>query len=426
MAGCVSHIERRSAQQLREALLATYQQQGQAAGTGSTTDIQQTPSEFEQSLQRVLDRMRDEGQLGPDDRDVAQTIRDADAMSGIAAYEDNDAGFGRDLSGNEQPQVVRVNLDQVIQRALEHNLDIRIARMNPRIAEQSVIQAESDFDTVVFSNLAWQKNDTPQPSGAVPGLSGNSQSQTTQLNTGIRQQFESGTQLTVQGQVQRNEQAPSVFGVSNYYESDVLVQLTQPLMQGFGRDVNRAGIEIARITKTQEIEQYRSTLIDLTVAVEQAYWRLAAARQTLLIQENLLQRTITMRDKLEPRVGFDFLQADLNEVNARIDQRRADVLTTRQEVRTLSDQLKRLINDPDLPVSGESLLVAADIPAAQAIRFSLLDQVTTALGRRPEMAIALLQIEDIDIRRLVADNNRLPILDLTASINYNALSVQSS
>ena len=74
------------------------------------------------------------------------------------------------------------------------------------------------FDTVVFSNLSWQKNDTPQPAGTVPGLSGNSQSETLQLQTGIRQTFETGTQLTVQGQVQRNEQTPSTLGVPSFYD----------------------------------------------------------------------------------------------------------------------------------------------------------------------------------------------------------------
>ena len=205
-----------------------------------------------------------------------------------------------------------------------------------------------------------------------------------------------------------------------------LVQLTQPLMRGLGRDVNRAGIEVAKIAQQQESEQLRATLIDLAVAVEQGYWQLATARQVLLIQESLLSRTITMRDKLEPRVGFDFLQSDLNEVNARIDQRRADVLRARQNVRQISDQLKRLVNDPDLPVTGETMLIPSEVPADAAISFSKLDLVMTALSQRPEMATALLQIDDVEVRRLVADNNRLPILNLTASVNYNGQDIDQS
>ena len=252
---------------------------------------------------------------------VAEQIAHADALSGVAAYVDDIADFGPDLAGSDEPELVSVDLQSALQRAMANNLDARIARLNPHIAEHQLVQAESDFDTVVFSNLSWQKNDTPQPSGVVPGLSGNSQSETFQLQTGIRQTFEQGTQLTVQAQVQRSEQTPSVFGVASFYDADVLVQLTQPLMRGFGTDVNRSGIVIAQLAQQQQVEEFRTTLLDLAAAVEQSYWQLAQARQVLLIQQGLLTRTIAMRDKLEPRVGFDLLQADLNEVNARIGQR---------------------------------------------------------------------------------------------------------
>ena len=139
------------------------------------------------------------------------------------------------------------------------------------------------------------------------------------------------------------------------------------------------------------------------------------------MQTRLYERTIAMRDKLEPRFGFDLLLADLNEVNARVDQRYADVLRAQQNVRLLSDQLKRLMNDPDLPVIDES-----DKPADEAITFSLLDQVTTALQERPEIESALLAIDDADVRRVVADNAQLPILNLVASATSNGLDVNDA
>lgn len=421
--GCITPFERQTAENLRQALLASQQAEIERMGGAEPAPLRRDPSAFQQSLQRVVDRQREEGQLGPDEGGVAEAVEHADQISGVRAYEDDTPDFGPDLAGREEAETVTVDLQSALQRAMANNLDARIARLNPRIAEQQVTQAESDFDTVVFSNLAWQKNDTPQPAGVVPGLSGNSQSETLQLQTGIRQTFEAGTQLTVQAQSRRSAQTPSVFGVSRFYDADVLVQLTQPLMRGFGTDVNRAGIVIAELAERQQVQQFRTTLLDLAVAVEQTYWQLAQAQQALLIQQNLLERTTAMRDKLEPRVGFDLLQADLNEVNARVGQRRADVLRARRSVRDLSDQLKRLINDADLPVLGEQLLVPSDLPVDGEISISRLDEVTTGLQRRPEMAVALLQIEDTDVRRLVADNNRLPILNLTASANFNGIDI---
>ncbi|MEM9416348.1 MAG: TolC family protein [Planctomycetota bacterium] len=421
--GCVTPFEKQTAENLREALLASHRAEVERMGGADARPLERDPSAFRESLERVVERQREEGQLGPDEGGVDEQIAHADEVSGVAAYQDATPDFGPDLAGREEPELVSVDLQSALQRAMANNLDARIARLNPVIAEHQLTQAESDFDTVVFSNLAWQKNDTPQPAGVVPGLSGNSQSETLQLQTGIRQTFESGTQLTVQAQTQRSEQTPSVFGTPRFYDADVLVQITQPLMRGFGSDVNRAGIVIAELAERQQVEQFRTTLLDLAAAVEQTYWQLAQARQALLIQQGLLERTVAMRDKLEPRVGFDLLQADLNEVNARVGQRRADVLRAQRTVRDLSDQLKRLINDADLPVVGEQMLVPSDLPVDSPITISRLDEVTNALQHRPEMAVALLQIEDVDVRRLVADNNRLPILNLTASANFNGLDI---
>ncbi|MFI4861572.1 MAG: TolC family protein [Phycisphaerales bacterium JB063] len=424
--GCVTPFERQTAQNLRDALLSAHQAEVERMGGARALPLEREPSAFRDSLNRVVERQREEGQLGPDEGGADEQIAHADEVSGAAAYVDDTPDFGPDLAGRDEPELVSVDLQSALQRAMANNLDAKIARLNPIIAEHQVTQAQSDFDTVVFSNVAWQKNDTPQPAGSIPGISGNAQSETLQFQTGIRQTFETGTQLTVQAQTQRNEQSPSVFGTSRYYDADVLVQITQPLMRGFGSDVNRAGIVIAELAEAQQVEQFRSTLLDLASAVEQTYWQLAQARQALLIQQGLLERTVAMRDKLEPRVGFDLLQADLNEVNARVGQRRADVLRAQRNVRDLSDQLKRLINDADLPVVGEQMLVPSDLPVDSPITISRLDEVTTALQHRPEMAVALLQIEDVDVRRLVADNNRLPILNLTASVNYNGLDIDDS
>ena len=421
--GCMSPLERQTAEHLRAALLASQQAQTQRLRGPQAAPLVRDPSEFEASLQRVTDRLREEGALGPHEGGVDETIGHADTLSGTASYANGQPDFGRDLAGRDEPSTVAIDLASALHKAMANNLDARIARLSPRIADAQIAQAEANFDAVVFTNVNWQKQDTPLPAGTIPGLSGNTDTQTFRIQSGVRQTLETGTQLTVQAQVQRNEQNPSVIGVAEFYDADVMLQLTQPLLRGAGSEVNRAGIVVAQIAGRQQAQQFRTTLLDLAQAVEQTYWQLAQARLALLIQQDLLDRTAAMRDKLEPRVGFDLLQADLNEVNARIGGRRADVIRAQRAVRNLSDQLKQLINDSDLPVAGEDLLIPTDTPADGEIVVHRLDEITTALQRRPETAVALLQIEDADIRRLVADNNRLPVLNLTGSVNYNGLDI---
>lgn len=423
ISGCTNapHL---STGELREALIAEHRQKLEDRAT--EVRMERDPNAFENALERVLKKAKEDGVVLPEDRrTVKQNIDAADAMSGADAYTDQTIDAGDSLLTSEETPTVRLDLRSAIRKAIENNLDLRVAKLNPQISALQIEQAEAVFDSALFANANFAQLDTPQPPGVIPGLSGDQQSNNRSLTTGIRKDLSTGGRLTAQADVSRNQQSPSFLGVSRFYDSNLLVQLEQPLLRGFGSDVAEANIELAGIANKADQAALQQSMIELANAVEQTYWQLTAARSTLLVQQRLFDRTVAMRDKLEPRFGFDLLLADLNEVNARVDQRYADVLRAQQNVRTLSDRLKRLINDPDLPVIDETLLDPSDKPADEAITFSLLDQVTTALQARPEIESALLAIDDADVRRVVADNAQLPILNLVASATSSGLDVDS-
>lgn len=420
LVGC-QHNQTRSSKELRDALLAEHQEK--LEDRAAQVRLVPPPNEFESSLERVLQKAKDDGIRLPQDRDTVEAnLEAADAISGPNAYQDDALDAGADLLADDNSPTVVIDLQSAIRKGIEHNLDLSVARLGPQITEQQLIQARAVFDTVLFAGAQQIVLDTPRPTGGtIPGLTTDQQSKTTDLATGIRKDLRSGGRFTAQASVQRQESNPPFLGNARFYDADVLLQLEQPLLRGFGSDVAEANIRLAKIATQAERANFQTSLLDLARGIEQTYWQLTAAQQSLLIQQRLYRRTIAMRDKLEGRFGFDFLLADLNEVNARIDARYADLLRARRNVRNLSDQLKRLINDPDLPVIGEAILVPADSGADAPIAFSLLDQVTTALQHRPEIETALLQIDDVDVRRVVADNAQLPILNLVASTTLSGL-----
>jgi len=428
LTGCTSK-HGLSTTELREALLNEHR--AKLEGRAEEIQLEQTPSVFETSLERVLEQAKKDGINLPEDRDtVEENLAAADKLSGADAYEGVDAAAGEDLLGNEELDTVVLDLQSASRKAVEHNLDLAVARRSPQISDEQIRQARAAFDFTLFGSATQTILDTPRPplppGGGIAGLAADQQSRTTTLVTGIRKDLRTGGRLTAQASVQRLESTPTFFGANRFYDADVLLQLEQPLLRGFGSDVAEANIELAGIAKQADLANLKLTLLDLALSVERAYWQLSAARQTLLIQQRLYERTIAIRDRLEPRFGTDLLLADLNEVNARIDQRYADVLRARQNVRSLSDTLKRLINDPDLSVISETVLEPSDTAADVAISFSLLDQVTTALQNRPEISTALLAIDDIEVRRVVADNAQLPVLNLVASTTFNGLDVNNA
>ena len=375
---------------------------GEGGGEGGQRTVGREPSDVEQRLS-------------------GERLAELNRISGASAYEGVAVEPGTDLAGGTQLEPVRLSRDEAVRMAVEGNLDLSVARLSPRIAEQAQIRAEAVFDAVLFADVDWQKLDTPQPEGVVPGLASDVQQENFQVNTGVQKRLRSGAQVELSTTLQRLERVPSVFNVDSYYAANALVSLNQPLLRGFGRELNRIDIRLAENAAASARFDVATNVNQLIRDVEAAYWELDLVRRQLLIQQRLLERTMAERDRLELRAEFDVSPVRITEANSRVELRRADLIRVRSTVRSASDRLKRLINSPELPLADETLVWPSDPPAEGAVRFGLLDAVTTALRRRPELEAALLDVDDAGLRQRLADNLLLPQLDLTAALGFNGI-----
>jgi len=404
LTACKGPMQRTPEQALRESMIAAHRAHLAAVAGAQNVKISREPSDVESELS--------------DDR-----RSELDGMSGMSAYRDKSPDFGPDLLGVEDEGGLKLSLQEAVALAVKNNLDLRVARMTPAISEARIVQAKAVFDATFFTDLNYSKLDTPQPGGFVPGLSGNTKRENVELSTGIRKPLISGGQITFQADLDRNEAVPSVFGVAKFYNSDVLVNLQQPLLRNFGSDLNRSNIVLAQNDKLAEAQNLHKELLNTAALVESGYWELVFAHQELLVRVRLKERSTDDRDRLIERRGYDASPVEITEANSFVELHRADVIRAREAVRVASDQLKRLINAPELPLADETLILPVDRPVDEPITFSLLDLVTTALRSRPEMKIALLDIKDASVRQRVADNARLPLLNLAASVAVNGVAI---
>jgi outer membrane protein TolC len=409
IAGCTHPLDRSLEQQLREQLAGSRRAHLDALTPGQVITTTRRPSEVEAEL-------------------TDQRRRQLDAMSGPNAYGDMKLDIGGDLVGNHDEPMVAITLQRAIREAVANNLTIQIARIQPAVTETQLRQAEAIFDASFFANVSWEKLDTPRPevSDAFSALGlGSSQSDSTSFTTGIRKPLTTGGQATVQTTLTNQWAMPSSFTADDsgfrYYSNSITMSVSQPLLRNFGTEVNRAQIEITENARREAVHDLHGRLLDLVQVVEEAYWNLVFQRQRLLIQQHLLTRTIDTRDRVKQRENYDATPAQITEANSFVESRRAELIRARQAVRRASDELKRLINTEDLHVADEMLLMPLESPADLAFEFSLLDSVTTALNHRPEVKRALLEISDASIRQRVADNQRLPLLNIIGTVRYNGV-----
>lgn len=339
--------------------------------------------------------------------------RDADPARAIADL------AGTNLMG-QPTTTATVSLERAVQTAVANNLDTELARYAPAINQATIVEAQAAFDWLFFGSAAWQDSSTPQPGQGFGGASDviRNENESLSAQAGLSTNLTTGGSLTLTHSFNNTNVQSNFFGSepnpNPAYSTNFEVELNQPLLRGFGETVNLANVRLAENAERSSVASLRAQLITTITDTERAYWTLVQAYRELVIQTRLLERGIEVRENILARRVQDARQAQVADAIARVERRRGDVLRARQSLRRASDNLKRLVNDPSLPVGSETLLVPLDAPPSEEIAVSLLDAITTAVAERPELDIALLSIDDAEIRERVARNLRKPRLDLQA------------
>ncbi|MEL6797886.1 MAG: TolC family protein, partial [Planctomycetota bacterium] len=292
----------------------------------------------------------------------------------------------------------------------------------PAISEAQLVQALANFDWTFFVNGQYQYLDQPRTSTTFFGAATNTLQQN-DISTGLRKATTTGgtVQLDTTWTWAQNETPGLDVFPDPANTVTVGAQLTQPLLRGAGSDVARASVRLAANNERNSVQALKSSLITTLLQTEQAYWNLQLANESLRVQQRLLRRGEGVRDIIVNRGELDATQAEIADARAEVESRRAAVIRAERSLRAASDQLKVLMNDPELTIGSELLLLPADRAVDEPIRFSLADALTTAYAERPEIAQAVLSLDSTGIRRQVARNGILPRLDLNLEARYSAL-----
>ena len=338
--------------------------------------------------------------------------------------------MGAGLDG-EPLVVVPISLEAAIRTAVEHNLGIQRSRVDQAIFAAEVVRAEAAFDAVLGAGVDFARIDEPGkkteldiPLPGVDPLIFDQGQDARQwgFTTDVSKRLGSGGQVSVSfGSDETSDYKQKSLASADGWNSAVSLGIGQPLLRGFGEDVNTAEIRIARNADRRSAVAIRGRLLDLLVNVENAYWNLVLARQDLVVAEWLVEEGDRIRVILSNRRGFDTTLAQYADAVATVESRKTRVIQARRDIGRAADALKVIINDPDLPVGGEFDLVPVDFMVDAPYGYDLRDSVATALAQSPSIDAAILDIDDASIREIVARNGRLPELDLRAEVSWLGL-----
>jgi outer membrane protein TolC len=321
---------------------------------------------------------------------------------------------------------INVTLDECLRRTLANNLGIQIARFNPPIARTAVTEAKAIFDPSWFLNSAVGRLKEQSPS-LFTGAGTLVQRQWT-LSTGLQDRLPTGATVQL-SQDWTYLKSNNTFTTPNpQFDAHVGLSVTQPLLRGAGIEVNTSPIVLARFDEKISIEDFRLALMNTLFQVETAYWSLVVAETQVqaindaleAARENLRIVQRRFEEGKEKRVVVSL-------ATSAVTSRQADLVVARLSLARTSDLLKRLMNDPQLPLTQPVVLAAAECPISEPVPvgMTLLERsILVGLQNRPEIRQAEARLSQADLRERVARNGELPQVDLVAGYGLHGLGSQ--
>jgi len=370
---------------------------------------------------RVLPQQQEDPLGGPGDIE-AGTVPPSDFTAGPT--------IGPVL-GNESEPTLRLTLQQCVQRAVLYNHDIAVAGYQPGIDASRITEAEAYFDPVLFSNLQFSHKDDvtageiftdPNTVNSVTSTTFFDYEETDTATAGVKQNLLSGGQVQLQYSSAYNYLLPQRYIDNPFYQNEVQFQITQPLLRNFGADVNQAKIFISRNDARGSMMEFRKAVEENVAKVEEAYWQLVQSQNNVQVEESLLRE-----NESSYRLQFNRLRQrlvsslEVSQVQTSLEARRAALIRAKADARNVSDTLKQLMGDPNLPVSSPVLIVPGDNPVMAPMRFDIRDQINSAMANRFELGEQLLKIDTATVTYNLARNNTLPKLDFVGSATPNVI-----
>ncbi|MCL2641075.1 MAG: TolC family protein [Phycisphaerales bacterium] len=390
-------------------------------------------SDREESDARIAKVMREAAARGEASYapTVAQGVRELTTVPTDVAtqpgpdgfYAPNQVGLHEARLRQDEP-IVDLSLQECILRTCKNSLAIKVEAFNPAVREAMVLQAQAAFDPIFFGAINAALTDEP---ALTQGSGANGYSVQNQI--GIKQLLPSGaTAQAALGMnyrwlipVQQDPNNPFNPDFQRSWTNSLSFTVSQPLARGFGAAVNEAQIYLAQRDRRISAAEFRGQVISILADTEAAYFNLILARTYVDIQQRLLNATELTYERVWARRDIDADKISLSLAKAACEARRAELIRARANLRSQSDLLKGMMNDPELDIRSNILINPTDRPTSELMVVSTADAIQTALQQRTELQAARLQHERADIIVRVTKNSLLPKVDLVVGIQTNSL-----
>jgi len=146
-------------------------------------------------------------------------------------------------------------------------------------------------------------------------------------------------------------------------------------------------------------------------AVERVYWRLYASRRELAVRRNEYELAVAQLERARRLVeAGQAAEVEVIRAEAGVAERLEAIIIADNRVRNRERDLKRILNEPGLPIEGPTQIISVTEPNPVHYSLDLHRVIEFALANRMEMLELELQIAADESTEAFARNQTLPLL----------------
>ncbi len=309
---------------------------------------------------------------------------------------------------------LRLSLKEATALALEHNINLEVSRLGLAGSEQGFRATTGVFDFLLNSDAGGSYSEAPATNQLVGAAVAIQRGR--RLDLFLSKATPTGGSFSIGWTNTRSETNSTFYFLNPAYDSGLTFSISQSLLRGFGTDVNRAQIEVARRSKDISRVQFEQVVIATVQAVESAYWNLIYAIDNLKVKQHSLKLAQDLLDQTQTRVRIGTsAPIDIVQSEATVASREVDIIVAENQVENAADLLKDLMGFEN-PEDWKSRIVPTDALEATTTLANLDQSIAEALQRRPDLRQMALETEINQINVVSARNAVLPQLNL--GLNY--------
>ena len=313
-----------------------------------------------------------------------------------------------------------LSLQDLTRLALEQNLDIAISDTNEQLRQQAILQQHGSYDPQLTAQvgLISRKNaNTTQYDRSAESFNKNDSAS---WNFTFRQPVKTGGTFQASWNSSRSESNSTAMVFNPSYQSSFNLQFSQPLWRNLRIDSNRANLKLANLDLTLTDSEFKQKVTDTISNIQTAYWDLVSAIRNYDIRRNSVKLAqINLRDSRKKVEVGTSAPIDVTDAEATVASREVELISAEETILRAQNSLRALVSNDRNADIWRKVIVPTDQPDFKEFKVDVDTAINTALKNRPELQQADLNLQQLDIRKRLNENNRKWQVDLTGQFGSN-------